>query len=35
LNDWAKGFPEPDLVRADLMIKRLEFKANGKNAAKP
>ena len=23
------------LVRADLMIKRLEVKANGKNAAKP
>jgi len=35
LNDWAKGFPEPDLVRADLMIRRLEVKENGKNAARP
>jgi predicted ATP-binding protein involved in virulence len=35
LQDWAKGFPEPDLVRADLMIRRLESKANGKDAAKP
>jgi len=34
LADWVKGFPEPDLVRADLMIRRLEVKANGKDAAK-
>jgi predicted ATP-binding protein involved in virulence len=25
LESWAKGFPEPDLVRADLLIRRLEF----------
>jgi len=24
LESWAKGFPEPDLVRADLLIRRLE-----------
>lgn len=24
LEDWAKGFPEPDLVRADVLIRRLE-----------
>ncbi len=35
LSDWAKGFPEPALMRADLLIKRLEAKANGNNAAKP
>jgi predicted ATP-binding protein involved in virulence len=35
LQEWAKGFPEPDLVRADLMIRRLEVNANGKVAAKP
>lgn len=34
LAEWVKGFPEPDLVRADLMIRRLEVKANGKDAAK-
>ena len=27
LEKWAKGFPEPDLVRADLLIRRLEFNA--------
>ena len=26
LESWAKGFPEPDLVRADLLIRRLEFR---------
>jgi len=25
LENWAKGYPEPDLVRADLLIRRLEF----------
>jgi predicted ATP-binding protein involved in virulence len=25
LESWAKGFPEPDLVRADLLIRRLEY----------
>ena len=25
LERWAKGFPEPDLVRADLLIRRLEY----------
>lgn len=25
LESWAKGYPEPDLVRADLLIRRLEF----------
>jgi predicted ATP-binding protein involved in virulence len=24
LESWAKGFPEPDLTRADLLIRRLE-----------
>ena len=24
LESWAKGFPEPDLARADLLIRRLE-----------
>lgn len=24
LSEWAKGYPEPDLVRADLLIRRLE-----------
>jgi predicted ATP-binding protein involved in virulence len=24
LESWARGFPEPDLVRADLLIRRLE-----------
>ena len=33
LTGWAKGFPEPDLVRADLMIRRLETKANGQKPA--
>jgi len=34
LAEWAKGFPEPDLVRADLMIRRLEVKVDGKGVAK-
>jgi predicted ATP-binding protein involved in virulence len=25
LESWAKGYPEPDLARADLLIRRLEF----------
>jgi predicted ATP-binding protein involved in virulence len=25
LEAWAKGYPEPDLVRADLLIRRLDF----------
>ena len=28
LEAWAKGYPEPDLVRADLLIRRLEFQQN-------
>jgi hypothetical protein len=27
---WAHGYPEPDLVRADLLIRRLESQQNGK-----
>ena len=27
LEKWAKGFPEPDLVRADILIRRLEHLA--------
>jgi predicted ATP-binding protein involved in virulence len=34
LSGWANGFPEPDLVRADLMIKRLETKPRGKDAGR-
>ncbi len=26
LADWAQGYPEPDLMRADLLIRRLESK---------
>jgi predicted ATP-binding protein involved in virulence len=33
LANWANGFPEPDLVRADLMMRRLEVRANAKDAA--
>ena len=25
LESWARGFPEPDLVRADVLIRRLEY----------
>ena len=28
LESWAKGFPEPDLVRADLLIRRLEYQTS-------
>ena len=35
LDAWAKGFPEPDLVRADLMIRRLEAKAAAKLPVHP
>ena len=31
LVQWAQGFPEPDLVRADLMIRRLEVGSTGKD----
>lgn len=27
LETWANGFPEPDLVRADLLVRRLESRA--------
>jgi predicted ATP-binding protein involved in virulence len=27
LEDWAKGFPEPDLVRADVLIRRLDHQS--------
>ena len=27
LESWANGFPEPDLVRADLLVRRLESRA--------
>jgi predicted ATP-binding protein involved in virulence len=28
LEQWAKGFPEPDLVRADVLIRRLDYQQN-------
>lgn len=34
LQEWAKGFPEPDLVRADLMIRRLEAATKKKDSIK-
>jgi predicted ATP-binding protein involved in virulence len=33
LESWAKGFPEPDLVRADLLIRRLEHQQQPPKAA--
>jgi predicted ATP-binding protein involved in virulence len=33
LESWAKGFPEPDLVRADLLIRRLEHQRQEPAAA--
>jgi hypothetical protein len=33
LESWAKGFPEPDLVRADLLIRRLEHQMQSPKSA--
>lgn len=35
LQEWSKGYPEPDLVRADLMIRRLEATTNEKDPTHP
>ena len=34
LADWAQGYPEPDLVRADLLIRRLEAQQSSTNVSK-
>lgn len=34
LGEWAKGYPEPDLVRSDLLIRRLEAQAQRREASK-